>query len=99
MSPSSFRSRVFRPLVTKANIPYYNFHAFRHTVTTLLRSAGTHPKIVSEMLGHSSVSITLDIYSHAVPTLHRDAADRWTDSWGANDRLGELVTWCGAVMI
>jgi integrase len=42
------------------------FHDLRHTCATLLLTKGVHPKIVSEMLGHSSVSITLDIYSHLV---------------------------------
>jgi site-specific recombinase XerD len=37
---------------------------------------GVHPKVVQEMLGHSSISVTLDIYSHVAPTLHREAADR-----------------------
>ena len=45
------------------------FHDLRHTCATLLFTRGVHPKIVSEMLGQSSVSITLDVYSHAIPGL------------------------------
>ena len=45
------------------------FHDLRHTCATLLLTRGVHPKIVSEMLGHSSISITLDIYSHVIPGL------------------------------
>lgn len=51
-------------------------HDLRHTHATLLLRAGVHPKIVSERLGHAKVSITLDVYSHAVPTLQREAAGK-----------------------
>lgn len=47
-----------------------------HTHATLSLQAGVHVKIVSERLGHSSVTITLDTYSHAIPGLQRDAAER-----------------------
>jgi integrase len=43
------------------------FHDLRHTCTTLLLTRGVHPKIVSEMLGHSSIAITLDTYGHVIP--------------------------------
>jgi len=52
------------------------FHDLRHTAATLMLSAGVHPKVVSEMLGHSSVAITLDRYSHVVPTMQEEAALR-----------------------
>lgn len=50
------------------------FHSARHTSATLLLCANVHVKIVSEMLGHSSVSFTLDRYSHVIPTIQRQAA-------------------------
>lgn len=46
------------------------------THATLALSAGLHPKVVSERLGHSSVSITLDVYSHAIPAMQEEAAAR-----------------------
>jgi integrase len=49
------------------------FHDLRQTCATLLLTKGVHPKIVSEMLGHSSVSITLDVYSHVIPVLGEGA--------------------------
>lgn len=52
------------------------FHQLRHTAATLQLRAGTHPVVVQELLGHSSVSITLDVYSHATADLHRQSADR-----------------------
>lgn len=48
-------------------------HDLRHTHATILLRAGVHPKVVSERLGHASVSITLDIYSHVLPTIQREA--------------------------
>jgi integrase len=55
-------------------VSYVRFHDARHTAATLLLSKGVHPKVVSEMLGHSTVAITLDTYSHLTPTMHREAA-------------------------
>jgi len=46
----------------------------RHTAATLLLSKGVHPKVVSEMLGHSTVAITLDVYSHVTASMHNEAA-------------------------
>jgi integrase len=61
------------PLLKKAGLPNIRFHDLRHTAATLLLLAGIHPKVVSEMLGHSSVTITLSIYSHVTPAIHRAA--------------------------
>jgi integrase len=52
------------------------FHDLRHTAATLLFVQGIHPKVVSEMLGHASVSITLDLYSHVLPNMQREAVGR-----------------------
>ncbi len=54
--------------------PRIRFHDLRHTHATLALAAGVHPKIVSERLGHASIAITMDTYSHAIPTLDEDAA-------------------------
>lgn len=73
---SRFRERVFKPLLKKAGLPDIRFHDLRHTSATLLLSAGVHPKIVQERLGHSQISVTLDTYSHVLPTLQLEAADK-----------------------
>jgi integrase len=52
------------------------FHDLRHTCATLLLGQGVHPKVVSEMLGHSTVAITLDTYSHVLPSMQEDAVQR-----------------------
>lgn len=55
-------------------IPLIHLHSLRHTSATLQLVAGVHPKIVQERLGHQTISITLDTYSHALPTMQREAA-------------------------
>lgn len=57
----------------KAGVPRIRFHDLRHTHATLLLRQGVHPKVVSERLGHTSVKITLDIYSHVLPDTQEEA--------------------------
>ncbi len=73
---SNLHRRSWKPLLERAKLPDVPFHGLRHTAATLALVAGVNPKVVQERLGHSSVTLTLDTYSHAVPTLGRDAADR-----------------------
>ena len=65
-----------KALLRRAGLPPIRFHDLRHTFATLQLAAGTNPKIVSEVLGHKEVAITLDRYSHALPTLHTKAMSR-----------------------
>lgn len=58
----------------RLGLPHIRFHDLRHTHATLALQAGVHPEIMSERLGHTSTSFTLDIYSHAVPSMQADAA-------------------------
>jgi integrase len=71
-----FQTNVFKPLLKAAGLPDIRFHDLRHTSASLLLAAGVHPKIVQERLGHSQIGTTLDIYSHALPTMGLDAAAR-----------------------
>jgi integrase len=66
--------RHFMGVLDKAKSPRIRIHDLRHTAATLLLSARVNPKVVSEMLGHASVAITLDIYSHVLPDIQHDAA-------------------------
>ena len=66
--------RSFHPLLERAGLPRMRFHDLRHTAATLLLAQGVHPKVVQEMLGHSTVSLTLDTYSHVIPGLQEEAA-------------------------
>ena len=66
--------RSFKPLLKRAGLPQIRFHDLRHTCATLLLTRNVNPKIVSEMLGHSSIAITLDTYSHVLPNMRDQAA-------------------------
>lgn len=75
-SISTLVSQTFERLVRKSGLPRIRFHDLRHTHATLGLAAHIHPKVMSERLGHSSITITLDLYSHAIPALGADAAER-----------------------
>lgn len=67
-------SRTFAHTVRALELPPVRFHDLRHSCASILLARGVHPKIVSELLGHASVKITLDTYSHVVPGLKKEAA-------------------------
>lgn len=69
-------NRRFDALLLKAGLPHVRLHDLRHTAATLMLQQGTHPKIVQERLGHSKISMTLDTYSHVLPGMQEDAAER-----------------------
>jgi integrase len=70
-------SDAFTSLVKRAGVPRIGgIHSLRHTWATLALQAGVHPKVVAERLGHSSVRITLDVYSHVTAGMQEDAAAR-----------------------
>lgn len=73
INPSNLRNRSFARLIKRAGLSKICFHDLRHTCATLLLSRNVNPKIVSEMLGHSSISITLDTYSHVLPIMQENA--------------------------
>jgi len=70
----------FKPLLKRAELPQIRFHDLRHTCATLLLAKNVNPKIVSEMLGHASIAITLDSYSHILPNMQDSAAKAMEDA-------------------
>jgi integrase len=60
----------FHRALVRANLPNVRVHDLRHTAATHLLTRGVHPKVVQELLGHSTISLTLDTYSHVSPALH-----------------------------
>jgi integrase len=64
----------FRPLLTRAGLPPIRIHDLRHSYASIALARGVHPKVVQEALGHSTIAVTLDLYSHVVPSLQREAA-------------------------
>jgi integrase len=84
-----FNRDKFWPIIKRAGLPRVRFHDLRHTAATLLLSQGVNVKVVSEMLGHSSVSITLDVYGHVLPDMQRDATSAMQRMLGAESRGDE----------
>jgi integrase len=80
-NPSNLLNRSFKPLLRRAGLPEIRFHDLRHTFATLRFSNGEHPKIVQEIPGHAQITLTLDTYSHVLPSMQD----------GAVGRLGELL--------
>src|ERR671911_1097985 len=70
----------FKPLLKRAGLPRIRFHDLRHTCATLLLTRNVNPKIVSEMLGHATIAITLDTYSHVLPNMRDQAAQAMEDA-------------------
>jgi integrase len=66
-------TRSFKRFMKQHHLPPIRLHDLRHSHATHLLAAGVHPKIAQERLGHSSIAITMDIYSHAMPNMQADA--------------------------
>ncbi len=72
LNPGTLSSR-WRLFLRRSGLPHVRFHDLRHAHATLMLLQGVHPKVVSERLGHASVGITLDLYSHVLPSMQQDA--------------------------
>lgn len=83
-APGLFRGTL-RMLCRKAGVPEVRVHDLRHIHASLLLQLGVHPKVVQERLGHASVGITLDVYSHVIPAMHRDAVRSLGSALGPKD--------------
>jgi integrase len=75
LPPGNRPRRSYWPLLESAGIPRARFHDHRYTAATLMLGKGPHPKIASEMLGHSKIGIRLDAYSHVTPTMQRQVIE------------------------
>jgi integrase len=82
VNPSNLRQRSFTPLLERAGLPPITFHDLRHTCASLLFQRNVHPKFVQELLGHASVAITLDTYSHMLPGMGGETADAIGEALG-----------------
>ncbi len=68
--------RYYRPLLAAAKLPVIRLYDLRHSQATILLMMGENPKVVSERLGHSTTRLTMDVYSHVLPTMQQQASDR-----------------------
>ena len=91
LDPSTV-SHAFNKVMRKAGLPHIRLHDLRHTHASLLLQAGVHPKIVQERLGHSSIRVTLDTYSHVIGGLQEVAAQRFDDLLAAKsiENVGKM---------
>ena len=76
LNPTRDMLDLLKVFLKKASLPDIRFHDLRHSSATLLLSLGVHPKVVQEILGHSHITMTLDIYSHVLPSMQQDAMNR-----------------------
>ncbi len=67
-------------LLAKAGLPAIRFHDLRHIAATAVLALGTNPKIVQEILGHSAIAITMDVYSHVLPTMQKEAMNKLNEA-------------------
>ncbi len=82
INPENLVKRSFKPLLRGAGLPEIRFHDLRHTCATLLFGRGVHPKIVQELLGHANIAMTLDVYSHYLPSMGDQASGAMGEAFG-----------------
>jgi len=82
ISRADLITRSFKPLLLGAGLPDIRFHDLSHTCATLLLGKGVHVKLVQELLGHSTIAITLDTYSHVLPGMVDSLADTMDEAFG-----------------
>ncbi len=76
--------KQFQKLLAEAGLPYMRVHDLRHSAATLLISMGVPVKVVQEILGHSNISTTLNIYSHVLPGMQDEAMGKWDHLFGGD---------------
>lgn len=91
-SPRNF-IRHFKQSLQKAGLPEIRVHDLRHTTATLLLSQGVHPKVVQEILGHSQISLTMDTYSHMLPELQDEAAEKLSGLFAQDPFPEKINVW------
>jgi integrase len=92
---SNLRRDSFVPILDKAGLPHIRLYDLRHTCATLLLLADVPAKVVSERLGHSSITLTLDTYSHVLPTMQQRAADALGRLLGRSAEIGGTMAVLG----
>ena len=77
--------KLFDRLLKEANIPHIRFHDLRHSAATLLLSMGVDMKVIQEILGHSNMSMTADVYSHVSLAMQKIAMEKWNTAFKKED--------------
>jgi integrase len=76
LDPSNLRKRIFEPALRRAGLRKVRFHDLRHTYASLLIHQGEHPKYIQSQMGHSSISVTMDVYGHLMEGINVLATER-----------------------
>ncbi len=76
LDATNISKKHFKPLLKSAGLPAIRLYDLRHTAATLRLVNGEHPKVVQEMLGHASITLTMDTYSHVLPGMQEESAAR-----------------------
>ena len=76
LESNNLKKRYFKPILEAAGLPVIRLYDLRHTAATLRLVNGEHPKVVQEMLGHASITLTMDTYSHVLPGMQEESAAR-----------------------
>ncbi|MBI3073018.1 MAG: site-specific integrase [Deltaproteobacteria bacterium] len=74
---SNFLRRSFHPILKRAGLPHCRFHDLRHSSAVLMLSEGVHPKVAQERLGHSQIGVTMNVYTHVLPSMQREVAAKF----------------------
>lgn len=73
--------RLFLAALRDAGLPHMRLHDLRHSAATILLVKGVHPKVVQELLGHSTISMTMDVYSHVLPSMQQAVTEKMNDAF------------------
>jgi integrase len=84
--PFATLDQQFKALLKKAGLPPIRFHDLRHSAATLLLTMEVHPKVVQELLGHSQIRMTLDTYSHVLPSMQQEAMKKLESIFGDDEQ-------------
>jgi len=83
-------NKVYKQCLKKAGLPNIRFHDLRHTAATLMLQEEVNPKVVQERLGHSDISLTLNTYSHVLPSMQEEAAEKMDELFTLTEVSDEL---------
>jgi integrase len=76
---------LFSSLLKKAELPHMRFHDLRHSAATILLAMGVSAKVVQELLGHSNITLTLNVYGHVLPSMQQEAMDKLDQLYSAEE--------------
>ena len=73
--------RLFKKVLVDAGLSHMRFHDLRHSAATILLAMRIHPKVVSELVGHSSFLITMNLYGHVFPSMLDEVVEKWNQEF------------------